>query len=90
MVSNIHLDLFHCIPFMHMQFSSEAKSIKGSLKETGRKLVSDLYQLESSEELRELDAEGTRQLIGLRATHWLDGHNFIYASFNGVRPLHAS
>lgn len=76
--------------FTHMQFSSEAKSAKGILKETGRKLISDLYQLEATEELRELDAEGTRQMIGLRATHWLEKYNFIYAPFDGVHPLHPS
>jgi len=76
--------------FTCMQFSSEAKSAKGILKETGRKLVSDLYQLEASEELRGLDDEGTRRMIGLRATHWLKEWNFIYAPFNGVCPLHPS
>jgi hypothetical protein len=65
MVSGIHPDLLHCFMFTHMQFSSEAKSAKGILKETGRKLISDLYQLEATEELCELDAEGTCQMIGL-------------------------
>jgi hypothetical protein len=87
MASIIQFHLLHCVMLTHMQFSSEAKSAKGGLKETGRKLVSDLYQLEASEELGGLDDEGTRQMIGMRATHWLKDWNFIYAAFNGVRPL---
>ncbi len=88
MASIIQFHRLHCVVLTHMQFSSEAKSIKGGLKETGRKLISDLYQLEASKELGGLDDEGTRQMIGMRATHWLKDWNFIYAPFNGVRPLY--
>jgi hypothetical protein len=47
-------------------------------------MIVEAYHLCGTDELAELDAQAQQLMVKTRVAHWLDEHNFLHGTLNGV------